>query len=280
MIRLNRWNRVVDGAGPLQGAWRLTRDHELEYRREGPAQEVILSGPILRAEAAGLTFRVSERTVDEDVRDRTFTLRGRWQADPRNRLEFVVDRREGPAERLTLQGAWQLGPLHEILYRTGPRERLLRFQGGWEIGEGRRLAYVLDRSADSVFRFRGAFQSPSLLPKTGQIRYQLGAEVEGRRRRSGPAITLFGKWKLSRDFGLTFELDRRDGRTRGIDFGADYSLGNSGDVQVELKSRQGEPLGMELTLNRRLLRGQGEAFLRLRRSIEESAVEGGLRFRW
>lgn len=277
--RLDRWNRVIRDSEIVQGSWRLTRDHVLEYRRQEGEEEILLSGPLVRTEPLGLTFRVSQSSVDEDVIGRELTLRGRWQADDQNRLEFAVESRQGQGDSLTLEGAWQLGTGQEIVYRMAPSGRLLRFQGIWDVDENSQLVYTLERSSDSEFRFRGAFQTPSVLPKTGQIRYQLGAEVEGRRR-SGPAITLFGKWKLSRTLGLTLEMPCRDGRVRGIDFGADFSPDENGRIVVELQTRKGKPLGVEVTLSRRFAQKQGELFARLRRSLEETAVEGGVRWRW
>lgn len=270
----------------IEGSWRLTPDHELQYRRVGPRRELILAGPITRAEPLGLSFRVAEASVDEDVVGREITLRGRWQADPKNRLNFLVNHEQGRAERLTLQGGWELNSNHEMVYRwqteaDGGRrsaDRLIRFQGAWEVGEDKQLVYVLDRASDSGFRFSGAFQTPSILPKKGALRYQLGLELSGRRRRR--VIALFGKWKVSDRWGLSFVIPWREGRAHSIDFGAHYRFGRSGSIVAELSTRQGKSLGLKLTLTREFQKGQGEAFLRLRRSVEESAVEGGVRFKW
>lgn len=269
-----------------EGNWRLTRVHQLQIRRTGLRKEIVLSGPITRAEPLGLSFRVAETSIDEGVVGRELALRGRWQADSKNRLNFLVDRRQGRSERLTLQGGWELNSDQEVVYRwqteaDGGRRianRLIRFQGAWEVGEDKRLVYVLDRSSDSGFRFSGSFQTPSILPKKGALRYQLGLELSGPRRLR--VITLFGKWKASDRWGLSFEIPWTKGRVRSIDFGASYRLGRSGSIVAELRTRQGEPLGVEVTLTREFQKGQGEAFLRLRRSLEESAVEGGLRFQW
>lgn len=269
-----------------EGNWRLTRDHELQVRRAGLRKEIVLSGPITRAEPLGLSFRVAEASVDEDVIDREMTLRGIWQADDRNRLKFLVERQDGSRGRLTLQGAWEIGPSQEILYRwqvEDPRKRrtesrLLRFQGYWDVGEDKRLVYHLEESSDSGFRFMGAFQTPSVLPKQGELRYQLGIEAAG--RRLDRTITLFGKWKVSDRWGLSFEMPYREGRLHSIDFGANYHLDRLGNIACQLRTRQGKPLGVELTLTREFQKEQGEAFLRLRRSIEETAVEGGVRFKW
>lgn len=270
----------------IEGSWRLTADHELQYRRAGARKEIVLSGPITRAEPLGLSFRVAETSVDGDVVGREMTLRGSWQADDSNRLNFLVERQESRQNRLTLQGAWELGPSQEILYRwqvEDPRKRrtesrLLRFQGYWDVGEDKRLTYVLDAVSGSLFRFRGAFQTPTVLAKEGRIRYQIGVEAEGKKRLQ--TVMLFGKWKISRNLALEFEVPYRGGVSRAITFGAAYALTRQQTLSARLTTRQGKPLGVELTFTREFRKGQGEAFLRLRRSIEESVVEGGVRFRW
>lgn len=278
MVRLNEKNQLVRNGEILRGTWALTRDHEIRFRRAGTRRELVLSGPIRRAEPLALAFRVAESTVEEDVIGRELSLRGSWQADDRNRLSFLVEGARGRPDRLTLQGAWRVGPTQEILYRWSGRNRLLRFEGAWDVDESRRLVYVLDRSSDSGFRFSGAFQTPSILPKRGELRYQLGAQVQKGRKR--PTVTLFGKWKVSDQWEIRFEMPYRQGRRRSIDFGASYRLDKIGEIACQLRTRRGESLGMEVTLTRGFLKGQGESFVHLRRSLEESAVEGGLRFRW
>lgn len=287
-MRLNRLNQMVGADGvPVDGAWRLGRGHDLRYRRKGGREEVVLSGPVAGAGPRGLSFRVEADSLDGDLVGKTLELRGRWQADAENRLTFLAQRRSGSADVLRLEGGWQVGPSHEILYRfgrEGPRRKreeshLLRFAGHWDVGEDRRLVYVLDGASDSLFRFRGAFQTASILAKEGALRYQLGAEVE-RGRRSAGTVTLFGKWKFSRRLELSFEVPYAGGRVRGIDFGAELGLDSAGNLACRLLTRQGEPLGVELLFTRSFFGGDGELFARLRRAGGETAVEGGVRLRW
>ncbi len=171
-MRMNRWNELIRGQRIEDGQWKLTPQHELQYRRTGGRKEIILSGPILRPEPLGLTFRVAESSEDEDVIGRKMILRGVWRTDNRNRLSFLVERREGTSERLTLQGGWEVGAGQEILYRVAGlpadgsvagRERVLRFQGSWDVAENKRLVYSISRESGSGFQFTGAFQTPSVL---------------------------------------------------------------------------------------------------------------------
>lgn len=284
---LNRLNQLVAGGRKVvDGRWNLTRHHRLQYRRRGGNEQTVLSGPLIGASARGLTFRVEEETLDQDVIGRRLTLRGHWQADSRNRLAFVADGRKGQHTWLTLSGGWEVDRQHALLYRLHARKlatrttqvRTIRFQGHWDLGKDRRLTYVLDRASDSQFRFRGTFQTPSLLAKQGAIRYQVGVELEGRRRLQ--TITLFGKWKLSRKLELTLEVPYRGGRVRGMTFGTVFQVGPDGQVSVALTAPGGEPLGVEGVVSRAFLRGRGEAFVRLRASLRQKGLEAGVRFPW
>lgn len=285
-IRLTKLNQLILGRETVDGVWKLTPSHELQYRRRSREEEIVLKGQLLKAEAGGLTFRASELTFAGEVIQQSLTLQGRWEASSGNQLSFLVDREEGNVDRLTLEGAWTLNENQEILYRfqqpgsgAGSEEAgLLRFQGYWDIAEGKRLIYVLDRESDSAFRFRGAFQTPSILSKKGAIHYQIGIELEGKSELR--TVTLFGQWKLSRDLSLSFEIPSRDGSVRGILFKVVYAINDQNTISGELLTREGEPLGVEVIVTREFLKGNGQAFARLRRSLEETVVEGGMRFKW
>ena len=285
--RLDRLNRLVrDDGRVIEGRWKLTPRHELQYRRDGAGEQLVAAGELVSAEPLGLTFRLEKESRDEDTQRRELQLRGRWQADGRNRLTFLIEREQGTADTLTLEGGWEIGPGNEIQYRfertqlkRGPRSlHRIRFEGYWEVGEDRRLAYVLDAGSNSAFRFRGAFQTDSIRRKEGSLRYQIGVEAEGRERLQ--TVTLFGKWKLSRDLSLEFEVPYAGGFRRSISFGAAYAWNSRTSVSARLSAPGGSPLGVELSLHRDFLQGRGEAFVRLRRSLEETAAEAGARVRW
>jgi len=285
-VRLDRLNRLIRGRETIQGVWEAAPGHRLRYRRQGAEQEVLLEGDLVSAEANRLTFRLDEQSRDEDVRLRRMSLRGRWQADERNRLTFLAERGQGRQEMLALEGGWEVDERNELVYRfertqlkTKARElHRIRFDGYWEIGPDRRLTYVLDADSDSAFRFRGAFQTATVLQRRGSLRYQVGVEVWGRSRPQ--TVTLFGKWKLSRDLSLDFEIPYSGRFRRALSFGAEYSWDNRTTVSARLTTPDGGPLGLEVALHRDFLKGQGEAFVRLRRSLEETAAEAGVRVRW
>ena len=286
-MRLDRLNRLIrDDGRVIEGRWKLTPRHELQYRRAGAGEELVVTGELVSAEPLGLTFRLEQESQEEETRRRELQLKGRWQADAGSRLTFLVEREEGKADTLTLEGGWETGPGNEIQYRFERPEgkkrarslHRLRFEGAWEVGEDRRLAYVLEAGSDSAFRFRGAFQTDSIRQKEGTLRYQIGVETEGKKRFQ--TVTLFGKWKLSRDLSLEFEVPYAGGFRRAIAFGAAYAWGPSASISARLTTPGGGPLGVELSLHREFLKGRGEAFVRLRRSLQESAAEAGARIRW
>ena len=287
-MRLDRLNRLVLDGRVIEGRWKLTPRHELQYRRTGGAEDLVATGELVSAEPLGLTFRFEKESFQEDTRRQELQLKGRWQADLRNRLTFLVEREEGKADILTLEGGWEVGPGNEIQYRFERTEQKkgarslhrIRFDGFWEVDEDRRLAYVLEAGSNSAFRFRGAFQTDSIRQKQGLLRYQIGLEAEGKGRGSLPTVTLFGKWKLSRDLSLEFEVPYSSGFRRAISFGATYTWNRRTSVSARLTTPGGGPLGVELSLHREFLQGRGEAFVRLRRSLEETAAEAGARVRW
>ena len=285
-MRLTRLNQLIKSREIIDGTWRVGPHSRLQYRRRGKQEEVLFSGEWVSAEADALVFQAEERSEEGTAVNRLLSLKGRWQADDKNRLSFLVQRESGRADRLIFEGGWEVGPEHELLYRreeekTGAktsRANLLRFQGYWDLTEDKRLTYVLDRDSNSLFRFRSAFQTPSVLAKEGAIRYQVGVEVGGKNRFQ--TITFFGKWKLSRDLSLEFEIPYGNGKVRSMAFGAAYAVNAKMEIAAKLKTVGGKPLGLEVIFSREFLKGSGETFIRLRRSLEEAAVEAGARFRW
>ncbi|MBI1953550.1 MAG: hypothetical protein HYS41_05440 [Candidatus Omnitrophica bacterium] len=277
--RLTRLNDLILGRKLIDGRWRLSPRHELTYRRRGSEEEAAVTGDLIRALPQALVVRISEEASRGEPVQRDLTLRGRWQADRWNRLTFLAERSRGRVDRLTLTGGWAVNEQHEIFYRFkrhGPRT--LTFQGHWDLPEDKRLTYLLDRAADSAFRFRGTFQTSSILAKEGEIRYQVGVGAELRRRLK--TITLFGKWKLSDRLALSLEVPYARGVSRTMTFGASYRLSPRREISAELKTKEGKPLGVEIIFTQQFLKQDGEGFLRLKKASEETAVEGGIRLRW
>ena len=285
-MRLTKLNELIEEGKGLKGQWFLSPDHELLYRADGFDEEYRFKGALIAAEPEALVFSVTERQSDQKIVTSLHRLSGRWRANPKNQIVFEVEKESGKNDVLTFGGGWKLNDNQEILYTfeqtdlKTKRKRIqtLAFSGYWQFSDRHRIVYVLSEDSASAFRFRGAFQTRSILAKKGEIRYQVGIEVSGRRRVQD--IVLFGKWKLSRDLGLSFEVDYAGGRRKSIAFGGEYSLDDSRQVAVNLKSEAGKPLGAELIFTKAFFGKDGQAFMRLQKSVGESLVEAGARLRF
>lgn len=283
--------RVID----LDGTWSLTPRHTLvltlrETRRHA-RQTLSLNAALLRADSRTLVFGLSRRAGEAGPPVQELRLSGRWEADARNRLAFLAERADGGADRLTLQGGWELGPHHALTYRYRRRaagrsaEQILSFEGAWDVTRANRLVYRLSGSRDSAFEFRASLQSPSLVAREGRLAYQVGIGVRG--GRISRRVTLFGAWKLNRDLSVSFEVPYAGGRVQAIRFEGVASPGPRNQIAVALSTspaRWGgasrrEPLGATVTFSRELI-PDARLFLQLRRDAEERSVIGGVQVRF
>lgn len=284
-MKLTRLNELIDRAQAVKGRWLFGRNNELQYRTDGPVKEIKLKGSLIAAEPDGLVIAYAETQAGDVTVIRTGKLSGSWKLDNKNRIQFEVERQGGRNDHLIFQGGWTVNDSHQLVctYTRAdlPKNRQVQelvFDGYWDITEGNRLTYYLGGDTENAFRFRGAFQTKSILARAGEIRYQVGVEAAGKQRLK--TITLFGKWIVSRDFGLSFEVEYGDGRKKSIAFGGDYRLANDTEIAVKLRSQAGKPLGVELILTKELFAGKGSAFVRLLKQVEESRVEAGVGFSW
>ncbi len=274
----------------FDGTWKLTRDHALalalhEGRRQA-RQTLYLKGALVNAEVNALVFALQRHQGEDLAAAQQLTLSGRWQADARNRLTFLARKAQGREDRLTLQGGWDVGPRHELLYRYRQRSTLRRrreeqtigFAGAWDITSAGRLVYRLSGSTDSAFEFSAGLQSPSVVAREGRIVYDVGiglsGGVVGRRR-----VTLVGAWKLHRDLSVSFEVPYADGRVQAIRFEGTYAFGSRNRIALSLQTSRREPLGLTVTFTRELF-PDAELFLRLRQDAQERSALGGVTVRF
>ena len=293
----DRGNRLVyrvdttDASTPrrynLDGTWSLTRHHELKLAlhrtTRGRRQILYLRGTLIEAKAHALTVALQQYGMDGRRTAQRLSLRGRWQADARNRLTFLVEKADGSADRLTLRSGWTLDTRHTLLYQyrtpRGPRQNrstlhTVRFAGWWDIPRAGRLVYRLDGSTDSAFEFRATLQRPSLNAREGRIVYQVGVELSRRPARQ-QRVVLFGKWKFHRDLSVSFEIPYAQGRRTAIRFTTTYVITEKDELAVRLSDRRGRPLGLSVTFSRRRL-DDAQLFLTLRKAGGETEVLGGV----
>lgn len=288
-----RSNRPRD-AGPrsfrFDGVWTMRDDSALALTMHGAQHEakqtLYVKGSLLRAAGDALVFALRGGDDGSGERAQELTLRGRWAADAKNRLTFLVAKADGAEDRLTLQGGWEVGPHHEVLYRYQQRAatpgartmHTLVFEGAWEIAPANRLAYRLAGSSDSAFEFRASLQSPSLLAREGSLVYQIGVGLSGGREKR-QRVALFGAWKLNRDLSVSFEIPYGDGRIQAMRFEGSYALTARDRVAVLLQNSAREPLGIAVTFTRQLVPNI-RLFVRLQKAAQESAVLGGVQIRF
>lgn len=273
----------------LRGKWSLNKDHDLvltldKWRRQRPGDELTLQGQIVAASADSISFAITTRSKENIATRNILKLQGRWQADEHNRLTFRVKKGQGKHDTLTFDGIWEIDKNHRIVYRYEKaqllRKRIFKktliFEGHWNIAKRNRLSYEISRQAKSAFEFRIDI---GVLDKN-YIKYRIGIGVSNKKQPIRRVITLFGKWKIKRNVGLLFEIEYEKGKAKAIIFGADAKLTKRDKVEFKLKNRLRKDLGMKLKLSRKLLKGDGEAFVKLLRSKKEASIYVGTAWRW
>jgi len=285
-VKLTNLNKLIEENQRLKGRWEISPNHEIRYKSRDLDEEITFRGSLIAAEPDALVVSFAQSQRDQKVERRLARLARGWRLDSKNRIVFEVEKEGGKKDALTFQGGWQIGKSNEIIYTYEQRDlrskqqitRKLVFKGSWDISDDHRLTYWLSADSDSAFRFRGTFQTKSILAKKGEIRYQAGVEVNGKHKIQ--EIILFGKWKLSRNLELSFEIEYQDGQKKAITFGGEYALSKDSRIAVSLKSREGDPLGIEVILTKDFFGKDGQTFVRLVKSVQEQRTEAGVMLRW
>ena len=274
----------------LDGTWKLTANHRLAlalHQTGGQSpQTVYLKGAIARVTGDQLVFVLRQSDRDGVLTSQELALAGRWAADTRNRLNFLVQKFDGTDDRLVFQGGWEVGPDHTLTYRyqlqpdagRSSSRQTLTFEGVWEVPGPNRLTYRLEGSDDSAFEFRAALQSPSLLAADGRLAYQVGIRLSGGRVQP-QRVTLFGTWKLNRDLSVSFEVPYAQGRMGSLRFEGSYALSSKDRIAVTLQNGQRQGLGVVVVFTRKLV-PDAQVFLRLQRAAEDTSLIGGVQFRF
>lgn len=273
----------------LKGRWSLNKNYDLvltldKWRRQTFGEQLTLKGEITAASANSLSFLVTTRPEKGlEIKD-ILKLEGRWQADEHNRIGFRVNKGQGRYDALIFDGIWEVDKQHRIFYRYEKtqkiRKRVLKktiiFHGHWDIARRNRLTYNLSLEGKSAFEFKTGL---GFLAKD-YIKYELGIGVSDKKEPIKRIVILYGKWKIKKNTGLLFEIEYEKGKAKAIVFGAEAKLTKQDKVEFKLKNELKKDLGLELKLSRRLLRGDGEAFLKLLRDKKEASAYVGAAWRW
>lgn len=273
----------------LKGRWSLTDDHNLrltfdKWKRETFGDRLTLQGHIIDVKKNALLFSITTKTKDEALSTHILKLQGEWQADKYNRLIFRVNRERGKHDILIFNGVWKIDKNHRVIYQY-QKARLIRkrkklhtltFRGHWDITDKTRISYVIDKETGSLFNFKATLDTF----EHNYIKYRLGIGLSHKAKPQRRLITLFGTWKIKKGMGLIFEVEYEKREVHAILFGAEARLTKKDMISLRLKNSKDEELGAELKLSRRLLKGDGEAFLRLLKSERELVITAGAGRRW
>ena len=208
---------------------------------------------------------------------RLLKLKGSWRTNPYNELVFEAAGRKSKPEKFTLKGAWKLNKNQQIEYKTENNRDTLTFKGHWKILSDKKLVYVLEGSSKSKFEFKAQFESASMHPKKGAIRYRIGIGTR-RRSRISPKklLILYGEWKFSRNLGILFNVDYGCNKIQAISLGAEITF-NRNKTEIALRNEFGKPTGITLTLTRKLFKSlDAKAYLRLIHRRQEKTIESGI----
>jgi hypothetical protein len=229
----------------LRGQWALTKDHNLQFTlnkwgRQTLGDKLTLQGTILDVHKNSLLFAVTTRTKKDTQSIYILKLQGMWQADKNNRLIFRIKRGKGRYDNLIFTGAWEINKHHQIIYRYQKQELLtkqkrihtLTFKGYWDIKDKTRISYVLDRTTDSSFTFKTSLG----IFKADYIKYEVGIGVFGKQKPVKRTVTLFGKWKIKKGIGLTFEVEYENKKLHAIVFGAKAKLTSKDRISFRLRN--------------------------------------------
>jgi hypothetical protein len=281
-MKLTSLNDLILDGKTVKGDWELTPNHEVRYRAAGANEEIKLKGALVAADPDALVIAVTEKSSNGKVTSGLVRLSGRWQLNDRNQITFDVAKENGGKDTLTFKSGWNVDDKHKLIYtyRQGKTKDVqeLVFNGVWDISDKSCLTYCLGGDSESAFHFRGAFQQKSIDAGKGEVRYQVGVDIKGKPKVQ--TIALFGQWRVSDDLNLCFEMEYSDREKQSITFGAQYSLNTTTAISAGLKSKHGEPLGVELILTKDIFNNDGQAFVRLKHSLEDSRIEAGMKMRF
>jgi len=273
----------------LRGVWSLTKDHQLrltfdKWRRQTFGDQLTLQGEIIDIKKNSLLYALTTRTKDGRTSLYALELCGSWQADAHNRLSFRVDKGRGRYDPLIFYGAWKINKNYQIIYRHSKekltqkkkRTHALTLKGYWDIKDKARLSYVLDRETASGFNF----ETSAGLFKDNYIKYELGIRLSRKKQPVKRTITFLGRWRVRKNAGLVFEVQRGQKKIQAFVFGAQVRLTDRQSLLFNLRTDLNRGMGIEVELSRDIFGKEGQAFLRLLQTQQESALFIGSGRRW
>lgn len=263
---------VVNRNVVLDGTWSLTKDHDLCLTFDGTqdtdfGDKVILEGTIKDVSANELSFEVTNRTDPDKIKTETVALSGVWKADENNKLIFKVKKESGRHDVLTFNNTWVIDEKNRIIYNYEKASLVFKkkeksqlvFKGTWDITKENRLYYELSESSDSGFDFK---VGTSILEKN-----QIKGKIMVGANENDFAIT--GLWKVSKELGLTFEVNYDDNQFKPIIFGGDIQLNDNDKLSIKFGN------GVDVKLTQDILNGKADFFTAVHSGPDEDKAEWG-----
>jgi hypothetical protein len=271
----------------LKGSWSLNEDNNLalslnKYKRDTLGDKLILKGKLIKPTKDSLGFSITTKTKNNKHTTYTLKLNGKWKADKHNQLNFNIKKNKDKKDALVLKGGWQLNNKAQITYIYEKREpskrkkdtNALTFKGHWDIKGKKRISYCFDKKGASYFDFKASFSQF----KSNYIKYKVEVISSKRKRPKNNTIKLFGQWRIKRGLGLTFDVKNKAGRPYSIGFGAKARLNKKNNIELKLKDIKNKDLGISLELNHKIIKGEGQAFLRFLEDKKGNSVVIGAGF--
>jgi hypothetical protein len=269
----------------LKGKWALDDEHNLtltldKWGNQIAGNKLTIESELIDAKDNMLSFALTTKDSENNTHIYIVKLGGRWQADKYNRFTFNVQKETGVSDKIIMTGAWEVNKQNEIIYTyekstAGKKEKITKtvtLKGYWDIAGKHRIKYVLNKEIESEFDFKVSVGKP-----VGRgLEYELGIGATPSKK----TITLFGGWKVSKNSGVSFEMPCAEGKIRSVILGGWAKLDKNHKLEVRLKNKKGEDLGIDVKLSRNIFEGQGEAFIRALKSQKEMSIVAGIGFRW
>ncbi len=275
----------------FKGKWSIDKKHNLLFtlsktKNQLQGEKLLLNTKIIKVKANYLVFSLGTKGGPGTHELRLLQLKGRWQADKYNRLQFLVKKIK-TSDTLTFQGSWQIKN-NSLLYTyqrvslitKTKRTHTLRFKGYWQINKPNRLTYILDAKGDSSFTFKVYLETPSLIGRKGVIKYRVGIGLKGSNLFKSETISLYGVWKLHRKTGLSFDIDYEKIGVKAISFGAFVKINSNNKITFKLRSREGKSLGMNVEFIRSFLKNKAKWFLKVISENKQPRLEWGMTIPW
>lgn len=294
-IKINKDNAVVLKGYDrkdliLDGKWALDGEHNLKLGIRADSgtflsgKTVIFRGTIENVKADSLTFRIREYENVLGVRSGTISLTGRWQADKNNRIVFEVSKKSGATDALIFEGEWHIGEDNTLTYkyeteylRKGAKTtKVIIFRGNWDIRVGR-LIYTIEGSNNSYFSFGVSLKRNSILASSGKLIFETGIKYDkkGFLNKTTKDIALYGKWVMTGDFKVGFEVVSTGFYGHKINFLAEKIIKRDNKIAVILSDIDGKNTGINLEFSK-LFKNDAQFFLSLSKTSAETKILGGV----